>query len=470
MFRPNGPRPAWVRPLRPAPDAIDKWLAFHAYRLAVGVFVQGREAEDVIASELEVGGALGDATGGEDPTAPLTWKDLKVTVDPVVKSVTLGAPGGEARTARWHGRYGCVILPPGEDQPLVPARPAVPEPRPAGAPWPAGNAVDRDGLGGHVDIEAIDAASEAVTADGKGRAFAVIHSGRLISESYAAPFTQDTPHPGWSMSKTLIGGLIGRLIAEGRLTLDTPAPVEAWQGRGDARSGITIGHLLHMSSGLDCPNGITPWAAGDRHFYVYAGAEDVRGFVTSLPSRAAPGTRCAYQNCDPNIAMGIVQEQAQAMGMHPAEAPWKLLFDLLGMNSVVLHSDPRGHYILSGFSTATALDWARFGQLYLDDGVWQGTRLLPEGWLRYAMQPAPADDEPVYGGAFTWLGQAFGEQMFGRPPHGRRLPPAMFGAGHYGQRLLVVPSHELVIVRMGHGVDDGLLADAILRIIRALGK
>lgn len=475
MHRVAGPRPEVIRPLRPAPDALGKWLAFHAYRVAVGVFIQGRTLEDVVTHDLEAGGALGERGGGTDPTAPITLEEVSFEIDSASRTATLRAPDGTRRAVRHHGRYGCVVLPEGSDELLLPPHPVPPPARPittgAPRPWPLGDEVDRSGAPGHVDLERIDAAAARVTADGKGRAFVVAYDGRVIAQSYAEPFTRDSLHPGWSMTKSLVGALMGRLIELGHVTLDQPAPIRAWQQPDDPRADITIDDLLRMSSGLDSPGGITPWANGDKHFRVYAGLSDVYGYVASLPSRAKPGTRCAYQNCDSIAAAAIVRDIARSVGIHPADVPWSLLFEPLGMDSAVLHADACGNFVLSGFSTATALDWARFGQLYLDDGMWQGKRLLPQGWLDYAMTPAPADDEPVYGGAFLWLGnRVLGERLFGTHPSGERLPKFALAAGHYGQRTIIMPSHRLVIVRMGHGLNDDLLVDAVAQIVTAVSR
>jgi CubicO group peptidase (beta-lactamase class C family) len=465
-----------IWPIAPAEDAISRWLAFHAYWLAVGVFVQRRTAEDVIRDDLSSNGVLGERSGGQDPTAPLTWRDISVSVDVPAQAVTLSAPDGSARTAGYRGRYGCVMFPEGTTSLALPdpgGQRSKPQDITTGSTWawPYGDGIDRDALPSNVDLDVIDAAAKDVTSDGLGRAFVVIHDGRLIAESYATPFSKSFRHAGWSMTKSLVGALVGRLIQQGHLSLETPAPVTAWQSPNDQRSKITVDNLLRMSSGLDCPYGLTPWAHGDKHFRVCSGLTDVYGFVSSLPSRAAAGTRCAYQNCDVIAMADVVRHITMEQGVPFVEAPYELLFAPLGMDSMVLHADSCGNFIMSGFSTATVLDWARLGQLYLNDGMWEGDRLLPPGWLDYALTPAPADDEPVYGGALLWLGhRVLGERLFGRHPLAERLPPTAMAAGHYGQRTLIIPSHSLVIVRMGHGHDDDLLLNSVHRIIEELSR
>ncbi len=456
MIRVAGPRSRHIRPIAPAEDAVTRWLAFHAYWLASGVFCQGRAAEEILRSDMASGGVLGQRQGGGDPTAPLLLPDVTVEVDDAARTVTLRAPDGTSRTAGDLGRYGCVIYPEGATQPPLPVHPAPPSL--AAAP------IEPD----DPPVGELDAVAKRITSDGLGRAFVVLHDGQLVAENYAAPFDRNSRHPGWSMTKSLVGALAGRLVRLGWLSLDQPAPIPEWQA--DERAGITVGHLLRMESGLDCPGGLTPWAMGDKHFRVYSGLSDVYGYVAGLPARAQAGTRCAYQNSDAIALAAVVRETALAHGIPFVDAPWELLFDPLGMHSTVLHADPAGNFILSGFSTATALDWARFGQLYLDDGRWQGNQLLPAGWLDYALTPAPSDDEPVYGGALLWLGhQVLGERLFGRNPLAAQLPPCLMAAGHYGQRVIIIPDHRLVVVRLGHGLNDDLLLETILEIIAIVG-
>jgi CubicO group peptidase (beta-lactamase class C family) len=471
MDRPNGLHPCFVRPVTPAPDALGRWLGWQVYRLALGVLFEGRDPDAIIAEDLS-GIRFFDRsrpeTMLEDPTVPVAWDEVAYEIDERRGAVTLRAPDGTARTAVAYGRYGCVGLPPGETEPRVAPEP-VPPRRGASTraeqAWPLGCAIDRGGLAPHVDLGPVEAALAAVVGDGKGRAALVVHRGRLIAEAYAPGFDRDSRHSGWSMSKSLVGALVGRAIHEGWTALDAPAPVPLWRRDGDPRGAITVDDLLRMSSGLDCPIGMTPWAEGE-HYHPFTGLPDVYAWATELPLRAAPGTRCAYQQSDPLTAAKVATDLAEQAGIRRVDAPWSLLFDPLGMDSVMLSADTSGNFILSGYSLATAQDWARFGQLLLDDGVWQGERLLPEGWLAYATTPAPADDEPVYGGAFMHLGDRFtfisGEQ--GRVPAGTSL-----AAGHYGQFTFAIPSHELVIVRMGHDPADTPMLDLVEAATAAVG-
>ena len=442
MDRPNGPAPALVRPIVPAADALSRWLGFQALRLACGVFHEGRPAADVIARDLtgiRYHDPLTPSTSERDPSVPVSWDEVESEVGET--SVTLRAPNGLERTCVLHGRYGCVTLPLGVEELDLPYVPA-----PAREPrtWP----LDPNG-----DVEA---AIAPVVADGKGRAIVIAHRGRIVGEAYAPGFSADSRHSGWSMTKSMVGAMVGRLVHEGELTVDAPAPIEAWAD--DARSSITLDHLLRMSSGLDFPIGMSPWAEGI-HYSVYTGLPSVMELAISRPLSAPPGTRCAYANSDPLSAAFIVDQAATRLGIPHVDVPSTLLYDPLGMDSVALNADAAGDFILCGQSMATARDWARFGQLYVDDGVWDDRRLLPEGWLEYVLTPAPADDEPVYGGAFLWLGDRV---LPGLPS------PCAVAFGHYGQRTIILPEQEVVIVRMGHAEDDELLLGAIARVLDML--
>jgi len=197
-----------------------------------------------------------------------------------------------------------------------------------------------------------------------------------------------------------------------------------------------------MSSGLDCssPFDPEPPRGYPDHLLVYTGAIDAHAFALGRPVQFAPGTQGRYRNCDPLVVGWLVEEAARRRGEDPLGFPQRLLFDRIGIRRQVLETDPFGHFLLNGYDHGTARNWARLGLLLLQDGVWLGERLLPEGFVRFLRTPAPAWRVPVYGG-FVWLN--FAGQW--------RVPTdGYYMAGVGGQYTIVVPSRELVVVRMGH--------------------
>ena len=273
------------------------------------------------------------------------------------------------------------------------------------------------------------------------RAVVVMQGGRIIAERYAAGIGPETALPGWSMSKSVMNALVGVLVREGRLAVDAPAPIPEWRRPGDPRAGITVDQLLRMSSGLrfvenqNSPRSDVMW--------MLFGVGDISRFVTSRESAVAPGSRWEYSNASTNIIATAIRHVLHDPAAYLA-FPRHALFDPMGMSSAVLETDAAGTFIGSSYMYATARDWGRFGTLYLRDGVWNGTRLLPPGWVDYTRTPAPADEAKRYGAHF-WLEIPL--EHAGSDP---RLPvPALHAAGHEGQFVTIVPSHDLVVVRLG---------------------
>jgi CubicO group peptidase (beta-lactamase class C family) len=250
---------------------------------------------------------------------------------------------------------------------------------------------------------------------------------------------------------------VGLLVHEGALRLDQPAPIDEWQRPGDPRAAITVADLLRMQSGLAFSG---PTRSLGRmllfgvpdHLRIYTGMEDVFRFAVSRPAEHPPGAIGRYRNCDPLALGALVRRIVEARGDDYLSWPQRALFDRIGIRRQVLETDLRGNFILTGFDYGTARNWARLGLLYLRDGAWQGERLLPEGYARFVAAPAPGWDEPIYGGLF-WIN---GTGRYALPRD------AFYMAGNGGQRVFVVPSHDLVIVRMGH-TRGGPTADANLR-------
>jgi hypothetical protein len=232
-----------------------------------------------------------------------------------------------------------------------------------------------------------------------------------------------------------------RARSRGRLAVDAPAPIPEWQQPGDPRAEITVDQLLRMSTGLRFEESQdSPRSDVMRMLF---GVGDISGFVTSRETAFAPGTHWAYSNASSNIIATAIRNVLHDRTRYLA-FPRRALFDPIGMSSAVLETDAAGTFIGSSYMYATARDWARFGMSYLRDGVWNGTRILLHGWTDYTSRPAPADKARRYGAHF-WL--EIPPEYAGADP---RLPvPALHAAGHEGQFVTIMPSRDLVIVRLG---------------------
>ncbi len=365
--------------------------------------------------------------------------------------------GTVARTARFLGDQGSVILRRGDDRLFytpMDVRSALPEAK--DMPWPMGDVTGA--RNGRIEraIEAALADLEACTV-----AAVVLHKGALVAEGYAPGIGADTQLESWSMGKSLTATLIGRLVQDGLLTLDQPAPIAAWQHPDDPRGRITIRDLLQMSSGLRFSGhhdkrSTWPGYVPD-HFYIYTEAIDVFDFAISRPAEFPPQTVGRYRNCDP-LSLGYIAKQivTRQLGQEYLTWPQTTLFDRIGIRRQVLETDLYGNFLLTGFDYGTARNWARLGQLYLQDGLWQGQRLLPEGWSSFVSTPGPAWEQPVYGGQF-WLNRT---REWALPED------AYMMAGSGQQRVFVVPSADLVVVRMGHVCAHSQAAASINTMLR----
>ena len=385
-------------------------------------------------------------------------KVVKTVVDNAAQEVSLTLPNGVTRSARLFGDQGCVTLPRGKENVFftpvsimsVSAKSGPSESDNGasvrGALWPMGDRLPNAPPPPEIDrpelLAAVNAAfepPEALTA-----AFVVVYKGRLIAERYQRGLDDRTRLPGWSMGKSITATLMGQLIKEGVYDLWQPAPVEEWQGPDDPRRSIRIADLLHMSSGLrfvapQDPD-YDPARGYADHFYVYTGAIDAYRWAITRPPEWPANTVGRYRNSDPLAINYLIKKAVVARGEAYLTYPQRHLFDKLGIHRMVLETDPYGNFLLNGYELAPARDWARLGLLYLQDGVWNGERLLPAGWVDFVRTPAPAWSRPEYG-AFFWLNRT----------RAWPLPEdSYYMAGSGGQFTFIVPTHSLVVVRMGH--------------------
>ena len=355
--------------------------------------------------------------------------------------------GPITREARQYGDQGCVIHQPGRDSVFfTPVRVISALPNAATTPWPMGDLTASDRANETaVDTAKVRQAVDAAFArpDGLTAAFVVVHKARIIAERYAQGAHRDMQLESWSMGKSIMGTLIGRLIQLGALRLEDPAPVPEWRkSPGDPRAAIRVMDLMRMSSGLRFSRGSPDDLPGYHdHDLVYTGAIDAYDFSATRPTQYPPNTRGKYRN-DNVMLLGLIARDAiRKRDEEYLTWPQRFLFDKIGIRRQVLETDPYGNFLISGYDYGTARNWARIGMLYLNDGVWNGERLLPEGFVRFVSTPAPAWPDSAYGG-MVWVNAG------GAWPNLPRDAFAFRGAG--GQDTYVIPSKQMVIVRMGH--------------------
>jgi CubicO group peptidase (beta-lactamase class C family) len=434
-------------PYTPPPgDPLSHHTAGFAKTLCSAVFITGLDPD--FAAEN-----VGFFTGPYEERA----KVARPVVDRGRREVRITIPSGVTRVARYVGDQGCVALPEGETTLRYEPRKIDKRlPDPQTTAWPMGDLLPREGLPPGLDATKLERAVAAAfePATSMTAAFVVTWKGRLVAERYGPGITSTTPLESWSMGKSLTATLMGILIAQGVYDLWQPAPIPEWQGQADPRGRIRIADLLRMSSGLRIrapqdpdydPRGPYP-----DHLYLYTGGVDSFRYAATRPLQWPPNTVGRYRNTDPVLVNYLTRLAVEKRGEDYLSFPQRALFDKLGIRTMVLETDPYGNFLLQGYELGSGRDWARLGNLYLQDGVWNGERLLPEGYVRFVSTLAPAwvaDKRPVYGG-FFWIN---GEGELPVP----REAYYMSGAG--GQTTLIVPSHDLVVVRLGHyrGSDPG---------------
>ena len=440
----------------PPGDPLDHHAAGYAKVLCSAVFVTGLDP----AFAAEHVGYF---------TAPYAERTKLGTprIDRAGRAVHVTLPDGTIRTAKQVGSQGCVALPVGASAvsftPVI-VKSALPDPKTQ--PWPMGDLPPTGPMPVEMDSgkvrQAVDAAFDPA---GMTAAFVVTWKGRIIAERYGDGISLTTPLESWSMGKSVTATLMGVLIRQGAYDLWQRAPVPEWQGAGDARASIRIADLLHMSSGLRIrapqdPD-FDPAGPYPDHLYLYTGTVDSFRYAATRPLQWPPNTVGRYRNTDPVLVNYLVRLAVEKRKESYHAFPQRALFDKIGIRAMVLDTDPFGNFLTHGYELGSGRDWARLANLYLQDGVWNGERILPEGFVRFVSTLAPAweaDRRPIYGG-FFWLN---GDGSFPAPKD------AYYMSGVGGQTVLIVPSHDLVVVRLGHYKGVGPGSQALRRAVSVL--
>ncbi len=411
------------------PDLLRVGANYSAKMVCSNVFLAGRDVEAILRDDVQ---APGDAV----------LKAIRASVDKDKGIVRAGFFGlfGQG-LAVYRPGTGCAVVPDGK---LAEAAAHQFKPTPIAAPakdtdWPHGARAQT-----HAEVAKLLADD---TLPGPGfRGVAVIHKGKLVGERYASGFSADTPLLGWSMTKTVTAALIGLQIGAGKMkSPEGGAALERkgfWPAiEGDGRDGIALKDLMSMTPGLRFNEGYGSVSDVTRMLYL---EPDMAAYARSMPLDHPPGTVWNYSSGTTVILARLWQDM---VGTNALAYPHDALFAPLGMSTAVMEADARGTHVGSSYLYATAQDWARFGQFLLQDGVWNGKRMLPEGFVA-GMQPVVPASKGEYGAGQTWrIGpnarNGDEEKPFGLPAD------TYWMSGHDGQTVAIVPSKQLVVVRLG---------------------
>ena len=441
----------WAKP----PELLRIGANYAAKTVCSNVFLANRDPDEILRDDVQAPGVA-------------ILHLMRVSIDPqqgVVRAGFFGFIGHGLAIAR--PGVGCTAVPDGD---LTFAKNASPSAAGFGAATSANRAARAaatspttratlwpDGEAASPSSAPLDQvlADEALAGPGM-RAVLVIDHGKLVAERYGAGFSAQTPLLGWSMSKTVIAGLIGMLVKDGKLTLDQSG---FWPA-GDGRERIKLSDLLAMSSGLHFNEAYG--AVSDVTAMLYL-QPDMAAFAHNQPLDHPPGEVWSYSSGTAVLLSRILQDAA---GANSADFVAQRLFKPLGMTSATMEADEHGTLVGSSYMFATAHDWARYGQFLLQDGVWNDTRLLPEGYVAMMATPVKASGGQ-YGMGQTWLWGSDAARPGENPDAAFGIPPDIFYmSGHDGQTVAVIRSRQLVIVRLG--LTPGTLGYSPQPLIKAI--
>lgn len=331
--------------------------------------------------------------------------------------------------------------------------------------WPQGNNRKDTVLAG-VDYARIKQAIQQAFVDkdttkpANTLAVLVVYNGEIVGEQYVEGRNDQSKLMGWSMTKSITNALIGILVREGKLKVEDPAPVLEWEH--DERKKITLNNLLQASSGLDWSE--TYFNPFEDFHQMFIKRDDKGGYAASRPLKTEPNTVFQYSSGTTNILSRMIRQQVGDAEYY--KFPYEQLFYKIGMLHTVIEPDASGTFVGSSYSFATARDWARFGMLYLQDGEWNGERILPEGWVRYTTTPATTAPMGEYG-AQWWLNAGAKGDVSKRKYSA--LPTDTYWAdGFEEQYVMVVPSKNLVVVRLGVSHHGFAMEEMMTEIIASL--
>jgi len=420
---------------------------YGAKTMATAVFVSGRDPQVVQLIDLNY--------------SIVKYTRSKVDFDH--KTVTTSFWGLAHQTAVYPESFGCCLAGSSPIDSLQKSNFTLPLIKRNGVwriPWPDGDQL-KDTLYPEIDTmqlkKVVNSAFGPSSEDKRWTAAVVVlYKGELIAEKYASEFgvTPDTRIWGWSMTKSIMNAMAGVLSRQGKLNIKATAPVSQWLQ--DRRRDITINDLMHMSSGLKWDEDYGDVSPVTNMLYR---TSDSYKAAINVPYKEKSGAEWKYSSGTTNILSGIFRTLIRN-DQYYHEFPYREIFSKIGITSMILETDAAGNFVGSSYSNATARDWARFGLLYANDGVWKGDTILARGWVNYTRTPVAAS-KGEYGAQF-WLNRS------------KTLPDVpedlFFCDGHRGQRIFIIPSRNLVVVRLGYSGEGFDFNDFLKGILKAIKK
>lgn len=407
--------------------------AYNAKILCSNTFISGRTSEQILNQDL---------TGLE--------RLLFTKTNFQKKAVTSWLPGIPKQKTVFTENFGCVLLAGAKFTDLPIASGHMQQTPLANLPTDVvldAPSVTNSGFNLQQLQAAINTHFKKTNSDGlkQTRALLVMHEGKLIFERYAAGFTKNMPLLGWSMTKSVINALTGILIKQGMLRLEQSGLIPAWSNPKDPRSKITLSQLLRMSSGLEFDESSGPVLSDVTKMLLLN--QNTARYAANKPLQQAPNTVWNYSSGTTNIICKIIKQVTGGTTAGVVEFARTELFKPLGMKHAVIEIDASGNLIGSSFMYATAREWLQFGQLYLQNGIWNKQQILPSGWVQFSSSPTPTAPNGEYAAHF-WTNGGVKSKINMRPfPD---LPGDLFYAsGYKGQRLIILPSQDTVILRLG---------------------
>ncbi|TIT21883.1 MAG: serine hydrolase [Mesorhizobium sp.] len=407
------------------PELIRVGSGYAAKIVCSNVFIAGRDADDVLAVDVQA------------PGHPLL-KLMRVSVDKEKRTVSaglFGALGKSVAVAR--DGLGCASVPDGD----IAAAKAVAGAAPTSAALPDAIWPDGDKADASQDPEVAKVLDDPAMTGAGMRAVVVVKNGRIVAERYGDGFSEKTPLLGWSMTKTVNAAIVGTLVKDGKLAMTNQGLFGPW--KGDGRAVISLADMMAMSSGLEFNEDYGDVADVTRMLYL---EPDMAGFAGSKPLTGEVGKVFSYSS---GTAVMLSRLWQDAIGDKDKALVWPrtALFDPLGMQSAVLEADEHGTFVGSSYLYATARDWARFGQFLLQGGVWNGKEILPAGFVDWMREPATASK--VYGKGQLWIEGPGDEENPGAGTAAGLPKDTYWMEGHDGQTVPIIPSEQLVVVRLG---------------------